>query len=74
MAIPILKLAMKAKDLPEVVIIGRVVLGIVGVFVLIPVATNLRHPGDLSPTDYIGLVVFAAVGLWLLAVAIRGRQ
>lgn len=71
---PLLKLAMKAKNVPEVAIIGRVLLGIVGAFVLVPVASNLRRLGDLAASDYIGLVVFSAVGVWLLRVAIKGRE
>lgn len=69
----ILKLAMKAKDLPEVAIVARVLLGLAGLFVLWPVVANLRQPGALSATDWIGLVVFAAVGLWLVRAAVRGR-
>lgn len=74
MPVPILKLAMKAKDLPEVAIIIRVVLGLVGASVLFPVASSLRDPGALVASDYVGLLVFSAVGLWLLTVAIRGRR
>lgn len=74
MPLRFLKLAMKAKDLPEAVIIGRVILGLVGAFVLWPVVAGLSDPSSLSPTDYVGLVVFTAVGGWLVYVAVRGRE
>lgn len=74
MPLRLLKLAMKAKELPEAVIIGRVLLGLVGAFVLWPVVSSLTDPGSLSLTDYVGLVVFAAVGGWLVYVAVRGGR
>lgn len=74
MPLRFLKLAMKARELPEAVIIGRVLLGVVGAFVLWPVVSGLRNPGSLSATDYVGLVVFAAVGGWLVHVAVRGWE
>ena len=74
MPIPLFKLARQAKNLPEVAIVLRVLVGIAGVFVLFPVVSNLRDPGSLSVTDYIGLVVFVGVGVWLLRFAIRGRE
>lgn len=73
MPLRLLKLAMKAKDVPEVTIIGRVLIGLVGAFVLWPVASGLRDPAALSLTDYVGLVVFSAVGGWLVLMALRGR-
>ncbi len=73
MPVPLLKLAMKAKSLPEVAIVARVLAAVAGLFVLVPVASGLRDPGALSATDWVGLVVFAAVGGWLLRAAIRGR-
>lgn len=73
MPLRFLKLAMKARELPEAVIIGRVLLGLVGAFVLWPVVSSLRDPAALSGTDYVGLVVFTAVGGWLVSVAVRGR-
>ena len=73
MSVPLLKLAMKAKGLREVAIVGRVLLGFAGVLVLVPVVSNLRDPSALSIADYIGLTVFSAVGLWLLHVAMKGR-
>lgn len=74
MPLRLLKLAMKAKELPEAVIIGRVLVGLVGAFVLWPVVTSLSDPGSLSLTDYLGLVVFTSVGGWLVYVAVRGRR
>ena len=63
---------MKTKDLPEVRIVARVVVGAVGIFVLWPVASNLRELATLAFTDYVGLAVFSAVGVWLLVLAVRG--
>jgi hypothetical protein len=70
----LLKLLLRAKELPEAVIVGRILLGLAGVFVLMPVASSLRDLGALSATDYIGLAVFVAVGIWLLQAAIRGPR
>ena len=66
-------LAKKAKNLPEVAILGRIALGIAGAFVLFPVATNLLRFSTLGPFDYVGLVVFSVVGIWLLAAALKKR-
>ena len=74
MPLPFLKLAMKAKGLPEVAVIGRVLLGLAGASVLVPVASSLRDPSALSVTDYLGLIVFTAAGVWLLRIAVRGRR
>lgn len=74
MPLRFLKLALKAKEIPEVRILGRVALGLVGVFVLAPVVSSLRDPGALSVTDWLGLVVLSAVGGWLIAVAVRGSE
>lgn len=73
MPLRFLKLAMKAKDVPEVALVGRVMLGLAGVIVLWPVASGLRDPSSLSVTDWVGLIVFVAVGGWLLLAALRGR-
>lgn len=74
MPLRLLKLLLKAKDLPEAVVFGRVLQGLAGLFVLMPVASSLRDLGALSVTDYIGLAVFVAVGIWLLQAAIRGPR
>ena len=50
----------------------RVMLAIVGLFVMIPVAQSALDPTDLTVIDFVGLVVFTGVGLWLLRVAIKG--
>ena len=70
----VLKIAAKARRLPEVVILVRILVGLVGVFVLLPVASSLRDPGDLVASDYVGLVLFTGVGLWLLRAAVRGDE
>lgn len=67
-----LKLVLKAKDLPEAVIVRRVLLGFAGAFVLAPVVSSLTEPSALSATDYPGLVVLTAVGVWLVYAALRG--
>lgn len=72
MPLRFLKLAMKARELPEARILGRVVVGLVGAYVLWPVASSLREPMALAPTDLLGLVVFTGVGGWLVVLAIRG--
>ena len=72
MAWTVLKIAAKAKSVPEGALGGRVVVGLVGGFVLIPVVSGLLDPATLSVTDYFGLAVFSAVGLWLVRAAIRG--
>ena len=69
----VLKIAAKAKSVPEVAIVIRIVLGLVGGFVLLPVATSLLDPAEVTASDYMGLLVFTAVGLWLLRAALRGR-
>ena len=74
MPLRFVKLAMKAKDLPEIRIVARVVVGAVGVFVLWPVVTNLRNLPALTVTDYVGLAVFTGVGVWLLSLAVRGWE
>lgn len=74
MPLRFLKLVMKAKDLPEAMIVGRVIVGIAGVLVLAPVVSSLRNPEALSVTDYAGAAVLAAVGGWLVYVAVVGRQ
>ena len=66
-------LAKKAKNLPELALLGRIALGAAGAFVLLPVATNLLRFSELGLMDYVGLVVFSAVGIWLLAAAIKKR-
>ncbi len=66
----ILKIAVKAKRVPEVAIVGRILLGAAGGFVLLPVISSLLDPTDLAGADYLGLVVFTAVGLWLLRTAV----
>lgn len=73
MAHPLLRLVWKVRDLPEARIVIRVLTGVLGIFVLIPVGTNLRRSGDLMVTDWVGLAVFTAVGFWLLARAVRGQ-
>lgn len=73
MALPLLKLALKAKDLPEVAMLGRLLLGAAGVFVLLRVASSLRRLAALTPMDYVGLILFTAVGLWLLRAALASR-
>jgi hypothetical protein len=67
-----LKLAAKARSIPEVAIVIRVLIGIVGGFVLIPVVSSVLDPTELVVSDYLGLVVFTAVGLSLLRAAFRG--
>ncbi|MDX1647013.1 MAG: hypothetical protein R3304_07705 [Longimicrobiales bacterium] len=74
MPLRFLKLAMKARDLPEARVVGRVVLALLGVFVLWPVVSSLRDPAGLAPTDYVGIVVFTAVGGWLVGMAVRGWE
>lgn len=72
MPLRFLKLAMKAKELPEARILGRVVVGLVGAYVLWPVVSSLRNPMALALTDLLGLVVFTGVGGWLVVLAVRG--
>ena len=72
MPLRFVKLAMKAKEIPEVQVVARVLVGAVGVFVLWPVVTNLGDLAALALTDWVGLAVFTAVGAWLLRLAIRG--
>ena len=67
-----LKLAAKARSIPEVAIVIRVLTAIVGGFVLLPVASSALHPADLVASDYLGLAIFTGVGLSLLRVAFRG--
>lgn len=74
MPLRFLKLVMKARELPEAVILGRVLLGLAGMFVLAPVVSSLRDPSALSVTDHVGLVVLTLVGGWLVYVAVRGRD
>ena len=74
MPLRFVKAAMKAKDLPEVRIVARFVVGLVGVFVLWPVVTNIRNLSALTVTDYFGLAVFSGVGVWLLSLAVRGWE
>ena len=73
MPLRFLKLALKARELPEAAILGRVLLGLAGAFVLVPVVSSLTDPAALSVTDWIGLVVLTAVGGWLLGTAVWGR-
>ena len=72
MPLRFVKLALKAKDLPEARIIGRVVMGLAGAFVLWPVISRLREPAGMVVTDWVGLVVLSAVGGWLVYAAVRG--
>ena len=69
----VFKIVAKAKSVPEVAIVIRILLGLVGGFVLLPVATSLLDPAELTASDYVGLLVFTAAGLWLLRAALRGR-
>lgn len=68
----LLKFLNKARHLPEARILIRLALGLAGAFLLFRVIGNLLDPSDLVITDYVGLVVLTAVGLWLLAAALRG--
>ena len=68
----VFRIAAKARRLPEVAIVLRILLGLVGVFVLIPVASSLLDPANLVASDYVGLVLFTGVGLWLIRAALRG--
>jgi hypothetical protein len=72
MPLRLLKLANQARKAPEVVVVRRILLAAVGLFVLIPVATNLMRFSELGATDYIALVVFTGVGTWLLRAAVKG--
>lgn len=74
MPLRFIKLVMKARDLPEAVIIGRILVGLAGVLVLAPVVSSLRNPGAMSTTDYAGSLVLAVVGGWLVYVAVVGRE
>lgn len=74
MPLRLLKLLLKVKELPEAAIVGRVLLGLAGAFVLAPVVSRLREPSTLATTDWVGMVVLAAVGGWLLAAAVRGGE
>lgn len=74
MPLRFLKLAAKAKDLPEVRIVARLLVGAVGVYVLWPVVTHLPDLPTLAPTEWLGLAVFTGVGAWLLRLAIRGWE
>lgn len=69
-----LKLAMKVKDLPEARILGRVILGLTGAFVLAPVISRLREPAEMAITDWVGLLVLSGVGGWLIWIAVRGWE
>ena len=71
MAWTVFRLAAKARRLPEVVIVLRILVGLAGVFVLLPVASSLLDPAELGASDYVGLVLFTGVGLWLLRAALR---
>ena len=68
----ILKIVSKARSIPEVDVVIRVLLAIVGGFVLLPVASSALHPAELVASDYLGLAIFTGVGLSLLRVAFRG--
>jgi hypothetical protein len=68
----ILKIVSKAKSIPEVAVVIRVLVAIVGGFVLIPVVSSVLDPTELVASDYLGLFVFTAVGLSLLRAAYRG--
>ena len=68
------KLVAKAKNVTEVAIVLRVLLGLTGVFVLLPVGSAILTPNNLVASDFIGLVVFTAVGVWLIRVAYRGSE
>jgi type III secretory pathway component EscR len=72
MPLRLVKLALKAKDLPEARILGRVALGFTGLFVMAPVASALMRPAELAVTDWVGLLVFTTVGGWLIVLAVRG--
>ncbi len=72
MAHPLIRLVWKARDLPEARVVMRVLTAMLGIFVLIPVGTNVRRLGELSVTDWVGLTVFAAVGASLVYRALRG--
>ena len=67
----LLKLANKARGLPELEIVLRIALGLAGAFLLFRVVTNAMNPADLALTDYVGLVLFTVVGLWLIRAALR---
>ena len=67
----VFRIAAKARRLPEVVIVLRILVGLAGVFVLLPVASSLLDRADLVASDYVGLVLFTGVGLWLLRAALR---
>ncbi len=67
----LLKMANKARGLPEVAIVLRIALGVAGVIVLLPVVSSLRSPGEVAGTEYVGLALFLAVAVWLFRAALR---
>ena len=67
----LLKMATRAKDVPEVALVVRIGLGLAGVIVLLPVFSGLRDPGDLAAFEYIGLALFVSVAVWLFRAALR---
>ena len=73
MPLRLLKLALKARESPEVSIVLRVVTAIVGLFVLVPVLRVALDPTGRAWSDWVGVAVFAIVGGYLLHAALRGR-
>ena len=67
----LLKLANKARKLPEFDILLRGAVGLAGLLILFRIVTNLVDPSDLGVVDYLGLILFAAVGSWLIRTALR---
>lgn len=67
----LLKMANKAKGLPEVAIVFRIALGVAGVIVLLPVLFSLLSPGEVAAAEYVGLALFLAVAVWLFRAALR---
>jgi hypothetical protein len=68
----LLKLANKARKLPELDILLRGAVGLAGLLLLFRTVTNLVNPSDLGVIDYLGLILFTAVGAWLIRTALRG--
>lgn len=73
MPLRLLKLVRRAKEIPEVAIALRILTALVGLYVMIPAGRALLDPSAVSTTDWVGVVVFTGVGLYLLVAAARGR-
>jgi len=68
----LLKLANRARKLPELDILLRGAVGVTGLFLLFRMIMNLVNRSDLGVIDYAGLILFTAVGAWLIRTALRG--